>query len=400
MIAISKNKLRTLRILCLMPFLLLITAPGQAQMTNPESQGDKKSSGPELSLYGEVGLEYTDNVYRLTEDQISTMEANDQEDIISGRFKDMDSISDYIIKPQLGIRLDSDSPLGGEFRLISWLRYNYYTKNDGSGFLEGRIRLRNSMGENGTLTMEGNFISGFKKKNYLSGADDINENGNISGDERTYSSATYDEYEGIIAYEHEIIKDKYKKISELDIRPFIEYLFRTYNSTFGNRDKDIASGGVGLHLEFINKIDLEMVYQYESVSSPDNRELILFDETSSVIDVNGDGVIRRNAALVTNIDRSADRHTIEINPSLKLSKDALFYMGYRKRTSKYTSDNQLDIEHYNQKAYRERIRSGIRYDFTKAWSAEAEYSRTKNEDEEDGVYTENNFIFTIKYTFI
>lgn len=382
-----------------MPFLLLIAAPSPAQMTNPESSGDKKSS-PKLSLYGEVGLEYTNNVYRLTEDQRSTMETNDQGDIISGRFKDMDSVSDYIIEPQIGIRLDSHSPLGGKLRLVSWIRYNSYTKNDKSSFPECRIRLKNSIKENGALSLEGSFKYGFKKKNYLSGADDINGNGNIARDERAYSSAIYDEYEGIIAYEYEFIKDKDQKISELDIRPFLGYLFRTYNSTFGNRNKDITFAGFGLHLEFMNRIDLEMIYQYERVSSPDNRELILFDETRSVIDVNGDGEIRRNAPLITHIDRSADRHTIEINPSVELTKDALFFIGYRKRTSEYTSNNPLDIEHYHQKAYRERIRSGIRYSFFKSWSAEVEYRRTDNEDEEDGIYSQNNFILTIRYNLI
>ena len=138
-----KDILHTAPILFLMLFLLLIAASGNAQTANAEFQG--------ISLYGEVGLEYTDNVYRLTEDQISTIEANDQEDITSGRFRDMDSISDYIIEPRIGIRLDSDSPFGGDLRLISWLKYNYYTENDESGFTEGRIRLRNSIKEPTTV---------------------------------------------------------------------------------------------------------------------------------------------------------------------------------------------------------------------------------------------------------
>lgn len=394
-----KNILHTWRILSFFPFLFLIALPCHAEMINSETPDDRESNGPKLSLFGEASLEYADNIYRLTQDQISRLETNDQEDIDSGRFTDMDSLSDYIIEPRVGIKWRSTSPLGGQLRLISWLRYNYYTKNDKAGFLDGRIRLKNPFKENGDLILEGNFLNGYKKKNYLSGADDINENGNISRDERTYSSATYDEYELIAAYNHEFIQDNDREISELDIRPFVGYLFRRYNSIFDNRDKDITFGGLGVNIEFLDRIDLEIVYRYERASSPDNRELILFDEINSLIDVNGDGEMRRNAPLITNIDRSADRNTIEINPSLKLTKNALFFLGYRKRTSKYTSDNPLDIEHYNQKAYREGIRSGIKYKFSKSLSVEAEYRRTKNEDEEDGKYVQNNFLFTIRYDY-
>jgi hypothetical protein len=391
--------LLTWRILSLTLFLLFIALPCTAEIMNSETPGDKESAGPKLSMYSEVTLEYTDNIYRLTEDQISRMEANDQDDIDSGRFKDMDSISDYILEPRIGIRWRSNSPLGGQLRLISWLGYHYYTRNDEAGFLEGKIRLKNSVRENGDLMLEGNFLRGYKKKNYLSGTNDINENGNISGDERTYSSATYDEYELIAAYKHEFIKNRDKEISELDIHPFVGYSSRTYNSIFDNRDKDIAFGGLGINIEFLDRIDLEIVYRYENVSSPDNRELILFDEINSLTDVNDDGVMRRNAPLMTHIDRSADRHTIEINPSFKLMKDVLLFMGYSKRTSKYNSDNPLDIEHYHQKAYRERIRSGIKYRFSKPWSAEAEYRRTKNEDEEDGEYSQDHFLFTVRYRY-
>ena len=393
----------TLRILFLILFLIIFPLSFRALASADEAaendNNDGKDNDLKIQLYAETGIEYADNVYALTESQISSMKTNDQEDIASGRFKDMDSLSDTVIEPTMGLKLSSSSLLGGRFGLTSWIKYNYYTKNETSSFPEAKIRLNNSIGENGDLSLEGNFTYGFFKKNYLSGYNDINGNGNISRDERIYSTAVYDEYEGIIAYEHKIIKNKDKIISGLNIRPFAGYGYRRYNSTFSNRDQTITLAGLGLNFEFISRIDLEMIYQYEGVSSPNNKELILINENNAGLDINGDDKTKNNAPLITKIDRSSNRHTIEINPSIKLTKGCQLFAGYKKRDSEYTSDNPMDIEHYNQNATRQEIKSGIKYSFSKAWSAEAEYSKTDNDDDEDGEYSQKGFLVTIKYFF-
>ena len=384
--------------------LLSIALPARAQVPDPESpskkETDKKDRGLDLEMFAETRIEYTDNVFRLTDYQISWMETNDSEDIESGRFKDMDSTSDFIIGPSIGIKFGSESPLGGELELTSWIRYNYHTKNDKSGFPEGRIRLENSIGEKGALTLEGNLLFDYFKKNYISGVNDTNSNGNIPREERIYSAAIYDEYEAIAVYEHRVLKEKDKRLSRLDIEPFMGYRYRVHNSTFSNRDLDIFSCGLGMDMEFISKIDLEIIYQYERVVSPNDEELFLFDETLSGVDVNKDGEIRSNAPIVSNIDRSSKRHTIKINPSIKLTKEASLYLEYRRRISTYTSDNQLDIEHYNVEAVRQKFNLGFEYDFSKAWTGELEYGRTDDHDEEDGDYLQNNFQIKIEYNFL
>jgi hypothetical protein len=389
-----------LRILLLISLLITFSIPGKAQASESESAEKKitvkKGSDTQLKLYAETGVEYTDNAFRLTGSQISKLEANAAEDAAGGRFKKMDSVSDYIISPEIGLNFNSSSPLGGKFSMTSWMRYNYYRSNQDSSFPEGRIRLKNSIGQKGALTLEGNFLFGYFKKNYISGVNDLKENGNVTRAERVYSHAVYDEYEGVISYEYKLINNKESRISGLDIRPFTGYGIRRHNSTFSNRDQDIPFLGLEFTLEFLSKIELEMTYKYEGVSAPGNQEFILFDETVAGVDINDDGEIKGNAPLITDIDRSSRRHSIEINPSIKFSKDTQLFFGYRKRVSSYSSDNQLDFEHYNQKAYRDQIRSGIIHDFSKAWNAEVEYSRTA-EDEEDGDYSENNFLFKIKY---
>ena len=386
---IYRNRLYTKTALFLTLFFVFIITSGQA----------KEEGGTKLSLFGEIGFEYTDNVFRLTDDQISTMDENDPDDIISGRYQEMDSLSDSIFKPRVGIKWKSDSPLGGKFRLTSWLRYHYYLENDDSSYSEYGIALKNSIGKKGDLTFDANLTYGFRKKNYLSSASDMNGNGNISRDERTYSAAVYDEYEGEISYRHEVIDDKDKILSEFYIKPFAGYKIRSHNSSFTNRDKDSAFGGLEFDFEFLNRVDLEFSYTYENVSSPGDVELVLFDETRSGTDVNGDSRLKKNAALYTDIDRSSESNTIQINPTITVSKDIKFSLGYSKRTTDYTSGNPLDIEHYNQNAYREKYEAGISFDLSKTWFLKAEYCRTDDEDPEDGTYNENSYLLVLRYSY-
>lgn len=349
-----------------------------------------------VSVFSELCLEYSDNIFGLTGEQISIINENDPDDVASGRFLGIDSLSDYILKPRVGMKWYPD---WGKFTLTAWLQYNYYLKNSNSNFPEGRVIVKYPLNKKGTFIFRGSSIYDYKKKNYLYDFTDINGNGNISREERTYSAATYDEYEWQIGYRYVIMHDKESILSGLNIEPFIGYSVRSYNSIFDNRDKDSAFGGVEIDFEFKDIISLEGIYRYDDVSSPGKMENILYDEAESATDINGDGELRENAPLYTAIDRSLERHTIEISPSINLTKDISLSLGYSKVISKYTSLNPLDVEHYIQTAYRKKYKSGINYDLPGAWSLRAEYCKTKDEDPEDGSYIENSYMFTIKHKF-
>lgn len=393
----------SLLILCMILFMILFSLPIKAQDTDPESSRkkdtDEKSNN--FELFAEYGIEYVDNVFQLDSDQLWRLEKNDQQDRAGGRFEDMEYESDIILQPSMGLKYNSGSPLGGKFILTTWVRAHHYRKNDRSSYPEGRIRLKNTFSKKSALTLEGTFLSGYFKRNYLSGVNDADRNGNIPREERIYSPANYDEYEGTVNYEYEIINNKKdKKISRLDIQPFAGIISRTYNSTFSNRDQDKSFGGLGIVLEFMSWIDLEMIFKYERVVTPNDMELVLFDETRAEADVNNDIRIRNNAVLFTEIDRSNNRLIIEINPSFQWNKDVSLYFGFRRRMSSYTSDNQLDIEHYNQKASRNRVKAGLAYDFLKTWSAQFEYNRINDYNDEDGDFLKNMFLISMKYSFI
>jgi len=383
-------------------FVILFSLTGKGQCADPLSAGGKDTGkkGNNFELFAEYGMEYIDNVYQLTSSQIWRLQKKDQTDRVGGRYKDMESVSDIIVQPSMGLKYNSGSPLGGKLTLTTWVRSYHYMKNDRSTYPEGRIRLKNTIGKKGALTLEGTFLSGFFKKNYMSAVNDADRNGNIPREERIYSAANYDEHEGVISYEYKLLSGKDKPISGLDIQPFAGISSRTYNSTFSNRNQDITLGGLGLDLEFNSWITLEMIYQYEKVVSPNERELILFDENRAETDANSDMRTKSNAPLTTDIDRSSNRYTIEINPSFQLYKDVSLYFGFQRRIAAFTSENQLDIEHYNQRNSRNRVKAGINHTFLKGWSSQIEWNRTNDYDDEDGDFLQNTFLIMMKYDFI
>ncbi|MFC1495738.1 hypothetical protein ACFL6W_10690 [Thermodesulfobacteriota bacterium] len=330
------------------------------------------------------------------------MRENDAGDEVSGRYRHMESVSDYILTPYLEIIFNFDNPIGGELIIKPWLKYNHYHHNEKSSYPEAGIEIKQSITKNGNLSLEGQILEGYYKKNYISGFNDINGNNNITKDERKYTGAYYDEYEGLIAYDHRVMKKKDNALGiGLNIMPFAGYGVRKYNAEFDNRDRKVSLRGMEFNFDSKSKVSLNVTYKYERVDCPDGNELVLVNEESLGYDINNDGDLDRNALLFTNIKRSSKRHSLELVPSIKLGKKWLLSAGYRLRKTLYKSDNQLDLEHYGQSKYRREFKAGIEYDFLKSLSVRIEYNKLDAEDDEfdDDSYIQEGYIFSARYTF-
>lgn len=402
---VSKERVRRSRFQCLILLVVALSllplhsrAQTPADETEPNRPDNAKASGAvKLSCFTEIGLEFNDNVFHLDGSQKRDLKRPDADEANSGRFDDMDSASDILISPRIGVKAKLPGFFAGCLGVTAWLQYNAFVENDSAGYPEAKFSLECSIGNKGRLSMDWEYIDGFFKKNYLSGVDDRNQNGNIPKEEQTYSAAVYDAYQGSIAYKYKIWDNKKNDISGFSLKPFGGWYHRSYNALFGNRDKKIAFAGIETGLEIFSKFNLDITYQYDYVSTPGHEELVLIDETASGIDVNDDGDIKHNAALTTPVDGSCHRHSISISPSMKLTPKCSLFAAYTWRESIYTTGNRLDVDHYDQTPARERMKAGVSYDFSKAWASELEIKRTVDDDDDDG-YTENKIQMTLKYT--
>ena len=254
-----------------------------------DERGEKRDT--KWKIRTGIELEYQDNIFRLTESQKSKMEDNEQSDIDSGRFKDMNSIDDFIITPGLKFYFKNRFPIG-KFSANLLMKYNYFWNNDKASHPEGKIELEQAIGKNNRICLEGNFLYGYYRKNYLSGANDLNETGNISRSDRIYSAAVYNENETLLMYKYRLFKrDKVSagliKKPGITIKPLAGFRYRRYDNPFGNRDRNVMLGGLGLDMKYGTVVDLYFSYRYENVLCPNNNELVLIDEQEHG-DVNND----------------------------------------------------------------------------------------------------------------
>ncbi len=392
-------------------FLVLLVLPAELPANTDDSSEVMEKSGKvkkRFRIDAEVRAEYNDNIFRLDDSKTARMKENDSEDRQSGRFQDMDSIYDYIVSPEMRLNYRSPSPLGGKLQGIFRFRYNLYLLNEKSSHPEGKIELRHTVGKNGRLSLGSEFLFGHFRRNYLCAVNDANGNGNISRDERIYSSAIYDEIDTLLAYQHRLHKrkkntDHWLQLPGISVQPLIGCRFRRYNDCFENRNRDVLIGGAEVALDLSRRVDLELRYRYEKVFCPGNAETVLIDETPSGMnmDLNGDGLFKEDAPVFTEVDRSRNQHVVRLQATIALAKNWRGFLGYRLRKLRYTSDNPWDI-YYGQKETRQGINVGMRWRFLKDWLGTVEYKRTDDEEYEQNQFiraTQNSVICSVRYRF-
>lgn len=379
----------------------LAASAGRAGESSDDPEVKKPLKAPEIGIYLETGFEYTDNIFSLSKSQESTYNSDDSDNESNGRFKYMESLSDFIIRARAGLKLKKKFKGFGDFRFATWVRYNYYIRNEKCSYPEVRVKFEQEILKSGTIGIEGGFEYGLFKKNYLAAVNDADGDGYIGKSERDYSPAVYNQYESLLRYEYDFFRKKKKsKISSLVIEPFVGCRFRKFNQAFSNRNQNILTCGLGLNLGIASMINIETSYAYERMFCPGKDEIVLFDEKNHGLDVNDDGDLHNNALLITGIDRSCDRHTFGFLTSLNIRRTVTIFLGFKTRKTIYAAGNRLDIDRHGQDEDYRQIRDGIRLDFMKDLSATMEWTNTAEEDVDDGPSVENGFSVSVKYDFM
>lgn len=368
------------------PFLIFLLLPP----VNGREDTNKKRA----EFFAEIGLKYSNNIFGLTEAQQQKLEANSAED--TNRFDDMESVSDLVYSPKIGLKYNLSKSKSRELKFSGYLQYNFYSDNSRSEHPEAGFSLKKNLGKKDKLEFKGEFIIDKFKKNYLCGVNDANANGNIPKSERIYSAATYNDYQGILSYEHVLNKNKNKHMTKSTLQPYLGYRKREYNPMFSNRDYTLPFVGMEYKMDFKPGFDLEIGYEYGELDSDAGQELFLYDETISGVDISGDGNIKANAPLLSTVDRSSERKTWSVGSSLKCSKVTTFSLKFSNRTENYITNNTLDIKRYNQEGFERKFKAGLKFKLPGDWSSELEFTREHNKDGDDDESKENLYLVTIK----
>ena len=391
-----------INIFCLGVVILCLTSTG-----NPVQAEIFKEDNSKLRIRGSMRLELDDNVFRLDDAGKSRITTAEERNIASGRLTDLESISDRVISTNLELQYGLGKLKAPEATIRAEITHHHYHANNKSGYFDGQIRLTYRLGKNGSLRAQTDFTLDRFRKNYLASIIDLNDNGNIPINERSYAPGIFRELEPSITYRHRFRMGR-DDTENRDLNIYIAYggLYRHYNDPLKNRDREGYFWALQLNSEVNQKISLEIEMLEESISTPGKKEVILLDETGSGFnrDMNGDSRIKRNAPLNTAIIRSRIRNTVRIETIWRISDAWKASIEYRRRKSNFTSQNPLDVDHYDAQEIDNRLTTAISWRLKKRWDIALRFQRTDSEDLEDlgrdrGRYQRERIGMTIRHRF-
>jgi hypothetical protein len=358
---------------------LLLYLPALASDSPPVSVEDDKQKGPQIRAT--LRIAHDDNVFDLTDSGQDRLSERDPANLTNGRLANMNAVSDRIVS----VSAEFDHSLGRVFgrktTLSGEVSHHDYQDNDDASYTTGQLNLTGSLGQGRRIRADVEFIGNRFRRNYLTGISDLNDNGNIPRSERQYEAGVYDEVAPSLAYRHRFHWRPAKE--DLDLHLAFGRLYRDYDSPLQNRDRKGWFSQVRLSAEFNAKLALDFAYRHEDLESPGYEEVVLVDETLDG-DLNGDGRIKGNAPLVTQVDRSRVRGTYRLSATFQHSPNWRTRLEYRHQDVEYTSSgNPMDVDHYGVTETEQRFDADVRWRFAKRWFLTLAYRRTDGEDIEN-----------------
>ena len=375
----------------------------------------KEVGGLKWTATGEVESCYSTNIYNLSSAQIDRLEADKASDAISGRYDDMDSVTDLIIAPSIEFEGKRKGLFGKTFRLTPALTYKKYLFNSKKSHPEVELDIEQGLPVGGTIALELAYKHGVFSKNSLSGAIDTSGDGTISSSERIYSAIKYNSFVYDVVYNRTLWKIKKGSRAPLGMtRVKGEFLLgkekKVYDSPFANRDKDTLRLGTSVDIELNKKASFELAYMYEKVDIPVATEVLLRDEDDFNEDLNTDADFTdQNVRVEKPVDRSRTEQSLSAELTMELDKTWTGHASYGLRLQNYESSERYDITRTGRKDRRHKFGAGAERDFGKKVSLELDWTYTTEEasrvgletldEDEQKSYNKHMFSAVVSYKF-
>lgn len=381
---------KTKKLILLLLFLIAFVCGAEAQ-TKVDSVKDnwKTRWGVRMEV------EWNDNVYKLSESQQNRMNLNNPGDAVSGRFNDMESISDGIISiaPEMSVRT-KNGLFGRSLSLSGIIDYQHYLSNTKKSHFNLGLSISQKISKKGKIIFQADYIPSYFKKNFLLDATD--STGSVSSAERIYYEGVYNELEFLLSYKH--LFNKW--IMDVESELFVGYRSRNYNSQFPGRSQDAFGGGLAFEIVPATRWFINLGYYFESVESPITKEVMILDEPDYQIDFNNDrDFADNNRRTEQTVNRSNYSNTLEFGLTFKPLKRLGLHAGFELLFRDYISQESLDPNYKDRNDTRSKIRLGCDYQISKKIFLMVEYKNitqlTDRPEDPESVGEETDYITNI-----
>ena len=297
---------------------------------------------------------YDTNVFLLSDHQKTKLQTAGPAEQISGRFNDMNSVSDYIFTPSVKVLTEGPGIAGRRLSLQAGVNYDIYFLNPRRRHFNFDFAVEQATSRNGRVRAKFDYTPNYFYKNYL--ADATNFTSSVTASERVYKPDVYNEGDLTIDYRYRIAGGR----TVITARG--GYLKQRNRAPFLGHDRNAPHGGGGIDFGLTRWWRIDGGYDYAAVSSPRVQEVMILNEPDFGVDFNNDGdASQMSMRTVQFVNRSHHQQLFHVNARLGFTERSSFEFGYERRLRNFLSKEPFDVLHNG--------RSDARDSFTAAFSS-------------------------------
>ncbi len=302
---------------------------------------------------------YDTNVFLLSDHQETKLRTAGPSEQLSGRFKDMNSVSDYIFTPSVRFVTEGSGLAGRRLGLQAGVNYDMYFLNPKRRHFTFDLAVEQNTSRNGRVRVKFDYIPNYFYKNYL--ADATNFTSSVTASERVYKPDVYSEGDLTVDYRYRIAGGRTAVTARGG------YLKQRNRAPFVGHDRNEPHGGGGIDLGLTKWWRIDGNYDYAVVNSPRVQEVMILNEPDFGVDFNNNGdASEMSIRTVQFVDRSHHQQLFHVNTKLGFAERSFVEFGYERRLRAFLSKEPFDVLHNG--------RTDARDSFTVAFSSHLGHS--------------------------
>lgn len=376
--------------------LLLAACPNAIAKHSSNKKAAKEPARAQKSWRAAIKVEakgrYDSNVFLFSDKQQTRLQNAGPDEQISGRFNDMNSISDFIFTP--GVKFLAEGPgIGGrKLGLEAGVNYDMYFRNPRRRHFNFEIAAAQNTSRNGRARVKFEYVPNYFYENYL--ADATNFTSSVLPSERVYKPDVYSQWDVTVDYRYRLPGSGAALLGRAG------YLQRRNQApvgtftTFAGRDRNAPHFGGGLEFGLTKWWRVDGNYDLALVDSPRVQEVMILNEPDFNVDFNNDGnTSDLSLRTVQFVDRRRREHLFRFNTRLGIREKSYLEAGYDRRHRTFLSKDPFDIFHNGRTDNRDTIHVEFVSHFSRGFQFVTGYNyiiQSSNRPNDPGVIGEVN----------
>lgn len=319
--------------------MLLMAICPSAMAKNPSGKKPEKAlKSWKAAVKVDAKGRYDTNTFLLSDRQQTRLQAADAADQISGRFKDMNSVHDYIFTPSVKFLAEGPGFGGRKLGLQTGVNYDMYFLNPKRRHFNIEVAAEQNTSRNGRARVRFEYTPSYFYINYL--ADATNFTTSVQPSERVYKPDVYSEWDVTVDYRHRLADGRVALLGRAG------YLQRRNQAPFIGHDRNEPHVGGGLDFGLTNWWRMEGTYDYALVDSPRVQEVMILNEPDFGVDFNNDGnATDLSIRTVQFVDRRHHEQRFRADTKLGNREKSYIEFGYERRHRNFLSKEPFDVFH-------------------------------------------------------